>query len=98
MASGLAVAGFDYAAARQFIRDGENGLSVPCDQPEALIAAGVRLATDESLRLRLRRSARAAVENQSWENVIGRFETDLLAAAGVAGPLEPVPLPMAHPA
>ena len=98
MASGLAVAGFDYAAARQFIRDGENGLTVPCDQPEALIAAAVRLATDESLRRRLRPSARAAVEAQSWENVITRFEADLLAAAGVAGPLEPVPLPMAHPA
>ncbi len=98
MASGLAVAGFNYAAARQFIRDGENGLSVPCDQPEALIAAAVRLATDEALRLRLRQSAREAVAAQSWENVIGRFEADLLAAAGVAGPLEPVPLPMAHPA
>ena len=98
MASGLAVAGFNYAAARQFICDGENGLSTPCDQPEALIAAAVRLATDEPLRLRLRQSARAAVEAQSWANVIGRFETDLLAVAGVAGPLEPVPLPLAHPA
>ncbi len=98
MASGLAVAGFNYAAARQFICDGENGLSTPCDQPEALIAAAVRLATDEPLRLRLRQSARAAVEAQSWANVIGRFETDLLAVAGVAGPLEPVPLPTAHPA
>jgi glycosyltransferase involved in cell wall biosynthesis len=29
MASGLAVASFDYAAARQFVRHGENGLAVP---------------------------------------------------------------------
>jgi len=81
MASGLAVAGFDYAAARQFIRNGENGLTVPCDQPDALVAAGVRLATDEALRQRLRNKARRALEDQSWENVVARFEADLLAVA-----------------
>ena len=79
MSSGLAVAGFDYAAARQFIRDGENGLTAPCDRPEALIAAAVRLAGDEPLRQRLRLGARIALEEQSWENVVGRFEADLLA-------------------
>lgn len=77
MASGLAVAGFDYAAARQFIRPEVNGLVAPCDQPEALVAAAVRLATDTALRARLRAEARHALENQSWENVIGRFESDL---------------------
>lgn len=82
LASGLAVAGFDYAAARQFIRHGENGLAVPCDQPDALINAAVLLATDELLRAQLRLVARAAVEPQSWENVISRFEGDLAAVAG----------------
>jgi glycosyltransferase involved in cell wall biosynthesis len=78
MASGLAVAGFDYAAARQFVRDGENGLTVPCDRPHALIAAAARLATDGPLRLRLGRAARASIEPQSWDHVITRFEADLL--------------------
>ena len=78
MASGLAVAGFDYAAARQFVRDGENGLVAPCDQPDALIAAGVRLATDADLRTRLAVAARVTIEPQSWANVIARFEADLL--------------------
>lgn len=77
MASGLAVAGFDYAAARQFIRPEVNGLIVPCAAPDALVAAAVRLTTDGPLRERLRTNARAALENQSWENVIGRFEADL---------------------
>ena len=81
MASGLAVAGFDYAAARQFVRDGANGLTAPCNQPEALVAAAVRLATDAALRARLGPAARTAVAAQSWENVIGRFEADLAAAA-----------------
>jgi glycosyltransferase involved in cell wall biosynthesis len=86
MASGLAVAGFDYAAARQFVQHERNGLAVPCDQPDALIAAAVRLATQEKLRTQLRAAARATVEPQSWENVIGRFEADLMEIAGVRAP------------
>lgn len=88
MASGLAVAGFDYAAARQFIRHGENGLAVPCAQPDALVAAATWLATDDFLRAQLRSTARAAVEPQSWSNVIVRFEAELLAIAGEKAPLK----------
>jgi glycosyltransferase involved in cell wall biosynthesis len=92
MASGLAVAGFDYAAARIFVRDGASGLLAPCDRPEALIAAGVRLATDPALRNRLRLSGRAAVEEQSWEKVIARLEAELAEVAGVAhAPASPAP-------
>jgi glycosyltransferase involved in cell wall biosynthesis len=84
MASGLAVAGFDYAAARIFVKDGESGLTAPCGNPEGLVAAGVRLATDPALRSRLKFAGRAAVEAQSWETVISRFERNLEEAAGVA--------------
>jgi glycosyltransferase involved in cell wall biosynthesis len=84
MASGLAVAGFDYAAARIFVKDGESGLTAPCGIPEGLVAAGVRLATDPALRSRLKFAGRAAVEAQSWETVISRFERNLEEAAGVA--------------
>ncbi len=93
MASGLAVAGFDYAAARQFVRHGVNGLAVPCAQPEALIEAAAFLAADEFLRAQLRMSARSAVEAQSWKNVIARFEADLLEVARLpaARANEPVP-------
>lgn len=86
MASGLAVAGFDYAAAREFVRHGQNGLVAPCDQPDALVNAAVMLATDPLLCAQLRHAARQAVEAQSWEHVIARFEADLFAAAGVATP------------
>lgn len=81
MASGLAVAGFDYAAARQFVVHGRNGLTAPCDRPEALVDAAVLLATDELLRAQLRQAARLAVEQQSWDTVIARFEADLMQAA-----------------
>jgi glycosyltransferase involved in cell wall biosynthesis len=82
MASGLAVAGFDYAAARQFVVHGRNGLTVPCDDPGALIDAAVMLATDDLLRFQLRRAARSAVEQQSWNTVVGRFEAELAEIAG----------------
>jgi glycosyltransferase involved in cell wall biosynthesis len=81
LASGLAVAGFNYAAARQFVEHGKNGLTVPCDRPDALIDAAALLASDDLLRAQLRLAARAAVEPQSWSNVIARFEADLLALA-----------------
>ncbi len=83
MASGLASVGFDYAAARIFVKDGVSGLTAAQGDADALIAAAVRLATDTHLRNRLRIGGRAAVEAQSWEKVIERFEEDLEAIAGV---------------
>jgi glycosyltransferase involved in cell wall biosynthesis len=85
MASGLATAAFDYAAARQFVRNGENGLAVPTSQPDDLVSAAARLAADPALRARLGPAARAAVAAQSWETVIAGFEADLRAVAGGDG-------------
>ncbi len=95
MASGLAVAGFDYAAARQFVRHGESGLVAPLGRPDELVAAAVRLATEPILARRLRVAARAAVEAQAWETVVVRFETDL---ARVVAEARGLPLPGATPA
>lgn len=81
MASGLAVAGFNYAAGRQFIRHRENGLLAPCNQPEALQRAAVELVTDDSLRNRLRLAARQGFASQAWSQVIEKFEADLAAIA-----------------
>jgi glycosyltransferase involved in cell wall biosynthesis len=76
------------------VRDGESGLCVPCDRPDALVGAAVRLATDAPLRGRLRLAAREAVEVQSWERVIARFERDLEELAGVAhAAAGPAPVP-----
>ena len=80
MASGLAVAGFDYAAARQFVRHGENGLAVPRPDPQALIAAATELARDGALRDRLRAGAATSFSNHSWTKVVLGFEADLHAA------------------
>lgn len=84
MASGLAVLSFDYAAGRQFITHEENGLLAPLEDNEALIELGKRMATDRELSARMGRAAREGFEDQSWENVISRFENDLLREAGQA--------------
>lgn len=85
MASGLAVASFNYAAAREFIRNEETGLVVPPEDPDALLSAAVRLAADRNLRQRLRTAAAARMESQSWEIVISQFEADLAKVATDAG-------------
>ncbi len=77
LSSGLAFAGFDYAAAGQFVTGRKNGLLAPCGQPESLLQAAVELATDPKLRLHLRLEARAAVECHSWESVAQKFAQDL---------------------
>lgn len=86
MASGLAVAGFNYAAARQFIVNGVNGLTVPRNDSAALVAASVDLATDSQLCDRLRKAARATMQSQSWIDVIAAFEAELAEVAGVSLP------------
>ncbi len=86
MASGLASAGFDYAAARIFVRDGETGLRAPCDHPDGP-RGGRRAPGDRSgAQGRLRSAGRAAVEAQSWDKVIARFESDLEEVAGMGHP------------
>ena len=85
----LAVAGFDYAAAKQFVRNGENGLSVPFDQPDALVAAAVRLATDAALRDRFGNAATEAVALHSWDHVIALFEADFDSGGEPSRPARP---------
>ena len=85
-ASGLAVAGFDYAAAKLYLRDSDNGLVVPCDRPDLLVSAGIRLTTDAPLRARLRAAAPASLARQSWDRVVASFETDLIAVIAAHPP------------
>jgi colanic acid/amylovoran biosynthesis glycosyltransferase len=64
MATGRPVVSCAVAGVPELVRDGETGLLVPCDDPEAVATAVQRLAEDDALRLRLGREARALVESQ----------------------------------
>lgn len=86
MASGLAVSAFDYAAAREFIRGGQNGLVAALGDEEAFIQNAVSLAREVPLRLRLAAEGTATTQQLGWDRVVAGFETDLLEAAKLHPP------------
>jgi glycosyltransferase involved in cell wall biosynthesis len=81
MASGLGIAAYRYAAAREHLRDGESALLAPLDDEKAFMAAAVRLACDLPLARRLGRAARAAAEDITWERIVRDFEAVLTDVA-----------------
>lgn len=86
MASGLGVLAYDYAAAREHVSHGEDGLLVPCRDPRAFIANAVRLISAPGLLARIRRAARTTVLPLDWERVVERFESILMRAASETRP------------
>lgn len=95
LASGLALGAFDYAAAHEFVRHGENGLVAAVPHEEAFLANAVRLARDAGLRARLTAAGRATAERLSWDTVIENFAANLAEAAGdsVGGSTLAIPSP-----
>ena len=85
LASGLAFAGFDYAAAGECVRHRQNGLLAPKGREESLIAAAVELAMDAPLRQRLREACGETVANRSWAVVAARFAAELVGIVSQAG-------------
>jgi glycosyltransferase involved in cell wall biosynthesis len=81
MASGLGIAAYRYAAAREHLRDWESALLAPLDNEPAFIAAAVRLAKDLDLARRLGRAARAVAEQITWERIVRDFEAVLVDVA-----------------
>ena len=92
MASGLAVGAFDYAAAHEFIRHGENGLVAPLSHEPAFYENAVRLVLEPELRRRLSSAGRATAEQLSWNGVIAGFERDLLEVIAEHRPASAVPV------
>jgi glycosyltransferase involved in cell wall biosynthesis len=80
LASGLAVAAYDYAAAHEFIRPEENGLLAPVGDETAYLAAAARLAAEPALRSRLAAAAPATVRDLTWDAIVERFAADLREA------------------
>ncbi|MFA6961564.1 MAG: glycosyltransferase family 1 protein [Opitutaceae bacterium] len=91
MASGLPVLAYDYAAPARYIRNLENGLTVPFDDRAAWLHAAETLATTPDLRRRLGENARRTAEGISWTHVIDGFERDLHEVAGLTVPTAPAP-------
>ena len=85
MASGLAVAAFDYAAARQFVRNGVNGLSVPITAPNALIDAAVNSRPDRyCVNIFARRRGRGYSSNHGTRSLHDSNQTWLNCSGGTS--------------
>jgi glycosyltransferase involved in cell wall biosynthesis len=78
MASGLPVLAFDYAAAGQLIRSGENGLLAPFGDGDAYIRLAAELASNDALRRVMGERARQTAGELSWDGVVARFEAVLV--------------------
>jgi len=82
MASGLAIVAYDYAAARQHLKDGVSALLAPRGDEREFIARAQRLATDLERVRTLGRAARRVAESLGWERAIADFEHALRRTAG----------------
>jgi glycosyltransferase involved in cell wall biosynthesis len=82
-ATGLALVASRVGGIPDLVRDGETGLLVPPEDPEALGKAILRLLGDEPLRRRLGENARALVlATFTWEQVAARYARALLVPGG----------------
>ncbi|NTV93934.1 MAG: glycosyltransferase family 1 protein [Thiobacillus sp.] len=74
MASGLAALAFDYAAAAEHIRHGENGVKAAFGDEDAFIDEARRLARRPEYLAALRDRAREAARAASWNGIYDRLE------------------------
>jgi glycosyltransferase involved in cell wall biosynthesis len=75
LGSGLVVVTYDYAAGREHIRDGENGVLAPFDDASAYRFAATAIAGRAADWPRLRAAARATALTVTWDAIIDRFHT-----------------------
>ncbi len=84
MASGLVAVGYDYAAAREHVRDGRNGFVAPMTSAatsEGLAAALLRAFAERERWPVIRAEARATASALTWGAVVERFAADVRGAA-----------------
>ncbi|EPC04341.1 hypothetical protein L861_03205 [Litchfieldella anticariensis FP35 = DSM 16096] len=73
MASGLGIVAFDYAAANEWIDNGQHGVTVACGDTSAFITAAVELCQHPARYGRLGRAARTRIESCRWEHIASTF-------------------------
>lgn len=73
MASGLAVVAYQRAAAREHIRDGENGALADTETKEAFIERAVAVAQQAEQRASIGRNATTTAAALGWDSIVERF-------------------------
>ena len=74
LASGLALLAFDYAAAAELVRHGDNGLLAPFGDAAAFVRRAADLAANPMLAQHLRERARSTTLAQDWSQIVGQVE------------------------
>lgn len=74
MASGIPVVAYAEAAAREFIRNGQNGIRVAPGNEGGLIERAATLGADVTVRIAMGHAARTSVSGLSPESVVNEFE------------------------
>jgi glycosyltransferase involved in cell wall biosynthesis len=81
LASGLCVVAYDYAAAGDIIKHGNNGLLAPFNQHQDLIQTAFDAAQNSTLLNRCKKNAAASIVNFRWDSVIEELERLIYATA-----------------
>lgn len=82
MASGVPTVAFDYAAAREHLRDGEHGAAITLGDDTRFIESVVRIGSNPATRNAMGREARKGVERLSPGRVAADFDALLAGLAG----------------
>ncbi len=98
MASGLPVVAFDYAAASQLIRSGQNGVLVPMGDNGAFVQAVQGLAQDAALRQRMAAMLQSSSAVRDWSSIVEQFEGVLSRVIEMADAPSGAPFRVAPPA
>ena len=77
LASGLVVAGYDYAAMRQHVQTGVNGYSVKLGDRTAFIQQGRDVVGKRGAWPQIRAAARVTAQTIGWDVIVAQFETQL---------------------
>jgi len=85
MASGLCVVAYDYAAAKEVISSGVDGLLAPPGDEDCFIESTLRTLQDRNLRKSIAAAARARAAAFSWDCVNDQFSEELLKVWRGAG-------------
>lgn len=81
MSSGIPVVAYAEAAAREFIRNGQNGIRVAPGNEGGLIERAAALGADGTVRAAMGAAARASVASLSPESVVAEFESIMQSLA-----------------
>jgi glycosyltransferase involved in cell wall biosynthesis len=95
MACGLCVASTNAGGLPYFIKDGEDGLLTPVNDPAAMAGAVRRILTCPDLAARLSQAARAKAEKHDWSVILPQWEALFHSVCRAQLPLD---LSQFHPA